>query len=203
VNVIREDATNKNLLYVGTDNGLFVSIDGGKNWHIFNKNLPRVAVHDLFIQEKANHLLVGTHGRSIYMLDLDAVQQLPKVYDKKFAVMTPKIQNYNKRWGNKTRVWYDAFSPSFNWTFFSQEPSEGVWTLVSDKGVVVFEQAISLHKGLQQLPYNLTIDNTVIKQFNRKHKTDLKPAGDGNVYMPKGAYTFFWNDKEYTKLVLE
>ncbi|MAS67958.1 MAG: glycosyl hydrolase [Flavobacteriaceae bacterium] len=203
VNVIREDATNKNLLYVGTDNGLFVSIDGGKNWHIFNKNLPRVAVHDLFIQEKANHLLVGTHGRSIYMLELDAVQQLPKVYDKKFAVMPPKIQNYNKRWGNKTRVWYDAFSPSFNWTFFSQEPSEGVWTLVSDKGVVVFEQAISLHKGLQQLPYNLTIDNTVIKQFNRKHKTDLKPAGDGNVYMPKGTYTFFWNDEEYTKLVLE
>ena len=203
VNVIREDATNKNLLYVGTDNGLFVSIDGGKNWHIFNKNLPRVAVHDLFIQEKANHLLVGTHGRSIYMLELDAVQQLPKVYDKKFAVMAPKIQKYNKRWGNKTRVWYDAFSPSFHWTFFSQEPSEGVWTLVSDKGVVVFEQAISLHKGLQQLPYNLTTDNTVIKQFNRKHKTDLKPAGDGNVYIPKGTYTFFWNDKEYTKLVLE
>ncbi|MFL2572135.1 MAG: glycosyl hydrolase, partial [Flavobacteriaceae bacterium] len=203
VNVIREDATNKNLLYVGTDNGLFVSIDGGKNWHIFNKNLPRVAVHDLFIQEKANHLLVGTHGRSIYMLELDAVQQLPKVYYKKFAVMAPKIQNYNKRWGNKTRVWYDAFTPSFHWTFFSQEPSEGVWTLVCDKGVVVFEQAISLHKGLQQLPYNLTIDNTVIKQFNRKHKTDLKPTGDGNVYMPKGTYTFFWNDEEYTKLVLE
>ena len=117
--------------------------------------------------------------------------------------MAPKIQNYNKRWGNKTRVWYDAFTPSFHWTFFSQEPSEGVWTLVCDKGVVVFEQAISLHKGLQQLPYNLTIDNTVIKQFNRKHKTDLKPTGDGNVYMPKGTYTFFWNDEEYTKLVLE
>ncbi len=203
VNVIREDATNKNLLYLGTDNGLYTSIDEGKNWHIFNKNIPRVAVHDLFIQESENHLLVGTHGRSIYLLALDAVQQLPELSKKTFAVLAPKVQKHSNRWGSKRSTWLDAFTPSFHWTFFAQEPSEGVWTLVSDKGVVVFEQAISLHKGLQQLPYNLTIDNTVIKQFNRKHKMDLKPAGDGNVYMPKGTYTFFWNDEEYTKLVLE
>ena len=80
VNVIREDATNKNLLYVGTDNGLFVSIDQGKSWHIFDKNIPRVAVHDLFIQETANDLLVGTHGRSIYLLALNAVQQLSLIH---------------------------------------------------------------------------------------------------------------------------
>jgi ligand-binding sensor domain-containing protein len=103
VNVIREDATNKNLLYVGTDNGLFVSIDQGKNWHIFNTNIPRVAVHDLFIQESANHLLVGTHGRSIYLLALDAVQQLPGVSDKLFVVLAPKPQKHNKRWGSKSK----------------------------------------------------------------------------------------------------
>ena len=203
VNVIREDATNKNLLYVGTDNGLFVSIDQGKNWHIFNKNFPRVAVHDLFIQEAANHLLVGTHGRSIYLLALDDVQHLAEVSDKPFAVLTPEVQKLNKRWGTKRRVWYDAFSPSFHWTFFSQEPSDGVWTLVSDKGVVVFEQAESLAKGLQQLPYNLVIDAAAIKQFNRKHKSDLKPADDGNVYLPKGTYALLWNDKQYTELILE
>ena len=203
VNVIREDATNKNLLYVGTDNGLFVSIDQGKNWHIFDKNIPRVAVHDLFIQETANHLLVGTHGRSIYLLTLDAVQQLPGVSDKPFVVLAPKPQKYNKRWGSKARAWNDAFMPSFHWTFFSQQPSDGVWSLVSDKGVVVFEQAESLAKGLQELPYSLVMDAVVIKQFNRKHKSDLKPADDGNVYLPKGKYTLLWNDKQYTQLVLE
>jgi photosystem II stability/assembly factor-like uncharacterized protein len=203
VNVIREDATNKNLLYVGTDNGLFVSIDQGKNWHIFNTNIPRVAVHDLFIQESANHLLVGTHGRSIYLLALDAVQQLPGVSDKLFVVLAPKPQKHNKRWGSKARVWNDAFTPSFHWTFFSQQPSDGVWSLVSDKGVVVFEQAESLAKGLQELPYSLVMDAAVIKQFNRKHKSDLKPADDGNVYLPKGTYSLLWNDKQYTQLVLE
>jgi photosystem II stability/assembly factor-like uncharacterized protein len=203
VNVIREDATNKNLLYVGTDNGLFVSIDQGKNWHIFNTNIPRVAVHDLFIQESANHLLVGTHGRSIYLLAMDAVQQLPGVSDKPFAVLTPEAQKHNNRWGSKRSVWNDAFTPSFHWTFFSQQPSDGVWSLVSDKGVVVFEQAESLAKGLQELPYSLVMDAAVIKQFNRKHKSDLKPADDGNVYLPKGTYSLLWNDKQYTQLVLE
>jgi photosystem II stability/assembly factor-like uncharacterized protein len=202
VNVIREDATNKNLLYLGTDNGLYTSIDEGKNWHIFNKNIPRVAVHDLFIQESENHLLVGTHGRSIYLLVLDAVQQLPEFSKKTFAVLAPKEQKHSNRWGSKRSAWFDAFTPSFHWTFFAQEPSNGVWSLVSDKGVIVFEQAISLSKGLQQLPYNFTMDTAVIKQFNRKHKTDLKAADDGNLYLPKGKYTIFWNDVAHTKLVL-
>jgi photosystem II stability/assembly factor-like uncharacterized protein len=202
VNVIREDATNKNLLYLGTDNGLYTSIDEGKNWHIFNKNIPRVAVHDLFIQESENHLLVGTHGRSIYLLALDAVQQLPEFSKKTFAVLAPKEQKHSNRWGSKRSAWFDAFTPSFHWTFFAQEPSNGVWSLVSDKGVIVFEQAISLSKGLQQLPYNFTMDTAVIKQFNRKHKTDLKAADDGNLYLPKGKYTIFWNDVAHTKLVL-
>lgn len=202
VNVIREDATNKNLLYLGTDNGLYTSIDEGKNWHIFNKNIPRVAVHDLFIQESENHLLVGTHGRSIYLLALDALQQLPELSKKTFAVFAPKEQKHSKRWGSKRSAWFDAYTPSFHWIFFAQEPSNGVWSLVSDKGVIVFEQAISLSKGLQQLPYNFTMDAAVIKQFNRKHKTDLKAADDGNLYLPKGKYTFFWNDVAHTKLVL-
>jgi hypothetical protein len=188
---------------VGTDNGLFVSIDQGKSWHIFDKNIPRVAVHDLFIQETANDLLVGTHGRSIYLLALNAVQQLPKVSAKPFAVLTPEVQKHSKRWGSKRRVWYDAFTPNFYWTFFSQEASSGVWSLVSEKGIVVYEQPESLAKGLQQLPYKLVMDPSASKQFKRKHKNDLKPADDGNIYLPKGTYSLFWNDEQYTKLVLE
>ena len=188
---------------MGTDNGLFVSIDQGENWHIINNNIPRVAVHDLFIQEEANHLLIGTHGRSIYVLALDVLQQLPEISDTSFALLPPKTQKHNKRWGSKNRVWSDVYTPNFHWTFFSQEPTSGVWSLVSDTGVVVFEQAESLAKGLQQLPYNLVMEAAVLKQYNRKHKNDLKPADDGNVYLPKGTYRFLWNNKQYSELVLE
>ena len=46
VNVIKEDPVNKNMLYVGTDNGLYVSFNKGNSWEVFSRNLPNVAVHD-------------------------------------------------------------------------------------------------------------------------------------------------------------
>ena len=51
VNVIKEDPVNKNMLYVGTDNGLYVSFNKGNSWEVFSRNLPNVAVHDLVIQK--------------------------------------------------------------------------------------------------------------------------------------------------------
>ena len=203
VNVIREDVTDENILYIGTDNGLFVSIDKGASWQLFDANIPRVAVHDLFIQAEENHLLVGTHGRSIYMVALDAIQQLPKLSSKAFAVIQPKAQQHNRRWGSKSRVWYDAFTPSFAWTFFAQEPTDGVWSLESEKKVVVFEQAVRLAKGLQEIPYSFVLDAGAVKAFSRKHKTSLNPADDGRVYLPKGTYTLLWNDVPQTTLTLE
>ena len=66
VNVIVEDSANENILYVGTDNGLFISLDKGATWQDFSNGIPNVAVHDAVIQTKAKELIMGTHGRSIY-----------------------------------------------------------------------------------------------------------------------------------------
>jgi photosystem II stability/assembly factor-like uncharacterized protein len=66
VNVIKEDSENENILYVGTDNGLYISFNRGESWEAFSKNLPNVAVHDLVIQPSAKELIIGTHGRSLY-----------------------------------------------------------------------------------------------------------------------------------------
>jgi Sortilin, neurotensin receptor 3, len=79
LNVVKEDAVKENLLYVGSDNGLYASFDMGKTFMGMNNHLPRVPVHDLAIQARENELVVGTHGRSIYITKLDSVH---KVYDK-------------------------------------------------------------------------------------------------------------------------
>lgn len=77
VNVIREDALNDSLLYVGTDGGLYVSNTLGNNWHGWNKGLPQsVPVHDIAIQTKENEIVLGTHGRSVYIAKLKEVQNL-------------------------------------------------------------------------------------------------------------------------------
>ena len=70
VQVVREDPKNTNLLYAGTELGLFASYNGGKDWLALNlKNLPNVAVHDIVVHPRENDLILATHGRSIWIFD--------------------------------------------------------------------------------------------------------------------------------------
>ena len=68
--IIREDPKNTNLLYAGTEIGLFASYNGGRQWIPLNlKNLPNVSVHDIVIHPRENDLILATHGRSIGFCD--------------------------------------------------------------------------------------------------------------------------------------
>lgn len=78
LNVVKEDPVFENILYVGSDNGLYASFDMGKTFSTIG-SLPRVPVHDITVQERDNELVVGTHGRSIYITSLDSIH---KIYDK-------------------------------------------------------------------------------------------------------------------------
>jgi len=83
VNVIKEDPKNKDLLYVGTEFGLFISQDGGKVWKPFMSGMPTIRVDDVLVHPRDNDLIVGTHGRGIYILDdITPLQQMTqKVLD--------------------------------------------------------------------------------------------------------------------------
>jgi len=68
--IVREDPKNANLIYAGTELGLFASYTGGSKWvKIGMKNLPTVAVHDIVVHPRENDLILATHGRSIWILD--------------------------------------------------------------------------------------------------------------------------------------
>ena len=69
VNVLVEHPRNTDLLFVGTETGLFVSFDRGEDWERLAGNFPTVPVDDLVIHPRDYDLVVGTHGRSIYILD--------------------------------------------------------------------------------------------------------------------------------------
>jgi photosystem II stability/assembly factor-like uncharacterized protein len=76
--IVREDPRNTNLLYAGTELGLFASYNGGTNWvKLGMKNLPTVAVHDIIVHPRENDLILATHGRSIWILDdASPIQQM-------------------------------------------------------------------------------------------------------------------------------
>ncbi len=92
VHVIREDPVNRNLLYVGTDVGVYVSMDRGGSWQKFMTGLPTVPVHDLRIHPRDRELIAGTHGRSIYVVDIGPLQQMtPAIAAKKVHLFEPRI----------------------------------------------------------------------------------------------------------------
>ena len=77
VNVVREDTKNKDLLFVGTEFGLFVSFNGGGEWKPLMSGMPTVRVDDILIHPRDGDLIAGTHGRGIYIIDdITPLQQL-------------------------------------------------------------------------------------------------------------------------------
>ncbi len=74
VNVIKQDPNNKDLLYVGTDRGVYVSTDNGANWEVLGKGLPTVYVHDLALQTTEDFAVITTHGRGCFVLDIRDVR---------------------------------------------------------------------------------------------------------------------------------
>ncbi|MBW3552699.1 MAG: hypothetical protein KY466_04265 [Gemmatimonadetes bacterium] len=76
VHVVREDPVNPDLLYVGTDVGIFASVDRGRSWFRFMRGMPTVPVHHLEVHPRDRELIAGTHGRSIWIVDVAPLQQL-------------------------------------------------------------------------------------------------------------------------------
>ncbi|HEX7240233.1 MAG TPA: hypothetical protein VF263_08215, partial [Longimicrobiaceae bacterium] len=76
VHVVREDPRNRDLLYLGTDVAAYVSTDRGRSWQRFMSGLPTVPVHDLRVHPRDRELIAGTHGRSVWIADVAALQEM-------------------------------------------------------------------------------------------------------------------------------
>jgi hypothetical protein len=76
VQVVREDPKNRNLLYAGTEFGLYLSLDGGQHWDKFMNNYPTVRTDDILVHPRDGDLIVASHGRSLWIADdITALQQ--------------------------------------------------------------------------------------------------------------------------------
>lgn len=76
INVIREDPQNANLLYVGTDAGVYVSLDRGATWQSLCADLPTTPIQDMVIHPREQELIIATHGRSMFMMDIRPLQAM-------------------------------------------------------------------------------------------------------------------------------
>jgi photosystem II stability/assembly factor-like uncharacterized protein len=91
VRAIRPDVRDRNLIYLGTEEGMWISFDGGANWQKFNNDLPPVSVHDIRMQSRDDDLVIATHGRSIYVMDdMTPVQQLQQAQARGTWLFPPR-----------------------------------------------------------------------------------------------------------------
>jgi photosystem II stability/assembly factor-like uncharacterized protein len=75
VNVIREDPIKRNILYVGTDIGVYVTLNGGETWSVLGGNLPSTYVQNLVIHPRENIVAIGTHGRGMWAMDAKPINK--------------------------------------------------------------------------------------------------------------------------------
>ncbi len=157
VNVIREDHINKNLLYAGTDLGVYVTVNGGKDWQILAAGLPTTFVHDLVVHPRDNILVAATHGRGMYVADVGCLQKCTEsvLSDKAhlFEVKTAKLPAGLSRWARRT-----AKNAEFN--YFLQEPQDVEFTIIDEDGNTVRKLTDEGTAGLNKFVWDLTKEKT-------------------------------------------
>ncbi len=189
VNVIREDPANENILYLGADNGAYVSFNQGQSWEPFNEGLPNVAVHDLVVQERDKDLVVGTHGRSIYIADISLLQQINTAAMSNVMLADMPSMRVSRRWGSTGFNKYgDIFEPSLNINVFAPASGNATITITSETGRALKSWSQDVTKGFNMIPYNGSVSEKGKKQLEKDEKKAW--TGDnGTAYLPAGMYS--------------
>ncbi len=195
VNVITEDPENENLLYVGTDHGLYASLDGGESFGLMSSALPGAPVHDLKIQATAHDLVIGTHGRSLYLADVAPVEALTdELQAEPVHVFDIPVQSYNSSWGRKRAVWSTASVPDVSIVFFAGTPGEARIVISSEDGEVLKTMTQEVSRGLNYVSYDLSIDPEAGERMasdlgeGDEGEIERKPADNGVWYLSPGEY---------------
>jgi photosystem II stability/assembly factor-like uncharacterized protein len=207
VHVIREDTGNKNLLFVGTEFGIFSSLDEGKSWFSLKNKMPTAAVRDIAIHPRENDLIIGTHGQGVWILDdISPLQEMSEDVlqaDTYLYSIRPVTQFYTRNSRESFgRSEFAGQNPPYGVSitaFFKEKPEEKPKIFIKDEaGEKVFEISLLKEEGLQRKTWNL---RTVPKNQEGK---EIKPGATGMagyLYAAPGEYTaeLHWGDQTLSK----
>ncbi|MBA9076628.1 WD40/YVTN/BNR-like repeat-containing protein [Rufibacter quisquiliarum] len=198
LNVVKEDPKNPNILYVGSDNGLYVSLDKGRTFQAMGGDeLPSVAVHDLVVHPRENDLVVGTHGRSLFIANVAHLQQLTAdVLAKTVHAFPLQAPQYSERWGQKWGTWDNTFAPSLSVPYYVNAAGVTTLRIKTDKGQVLKEIKDQSERGLNYASYDLTLDSSAAgayeKALNEGRKAGepvkMATSADQRFYLRPGKY---------------
>lgn len=190
VNVVLEDPANADILYVGTDHGLYVTLDGGQTFMSIMGEMPFAPVHDLKVQSKAKELVVGTHGRSIFVADVEHVQQLtPSVLESPLFVFDVDSLRHDERWGERRNAWREVIEPTLQVPFFAGSDGEARLTVRTADGTPVATWTVDADRGLNFATYAATVVSGLVSGYEVFLSDTLEATDDGGYYLRPGTYT--------------
>jgi hypothetical protein len=164
VHVIREDPVSRELLYVGTDVGAYVSLDRGGSWRRFMNGLPTVPVHDLRVHPRDRELIAGTHGRSIWIVDVAPLQQLAgrtfAANETVFFAPAPALQYGETPVGGEStgHMYFQAPNPVYGAHLVYYNPSSvspGQLVITDVRGDTMQSLVATGTAGVQRVTWNL------------------------------------------------
>lgn len=189
INVIKEDPHHGQIIYVGTDRGAYVSTNTGQTFSRFIDDLPNVPVHDIVVQADAKDLLIGTHGRSIFKADLEAIYLMAGNANEVLALQSMDNVRFSSQWGKRRNVYSDYFVPEQNIIAYASGAGKAKMSIKHGDDTI-HEKEVTLSKGLNYISYDLTLSSKKANQLSSKLelKKGLEAAQDGNTYLPAGKY---------------
>ncbi len=206
---VREDPVRPGLLYLGTENALYVSFDDGENWQSLQTNLPAAPMYWIVVQEHFNDLVVGTYGRGFWILDdITPLQQLTADVAAAGAHLFAPRQAYRFRRITSPMAMFDDWSDGDNPPYgasvnywLAQEPEGDVTLRIADaSGETIRTLEGTKHSGINRVWWDLEVEPSKRIELRTKplyaEWVDLgdervRGAPRGRIYVvaPPGSYT--------------
>lgn len=174
-NVIVQDPVVPSILYAGLDHGTYVSFNDGKEWHYLNQ-IPNVASYDMVVHPRELELVIGTHGRSIWVMDVKPLHAVSKRMKEAVTGFSPDDIRYSERWGSQFTPYREPFTPSVDMMYFipNRNGSKVEITVLDKEDNKVFSTSVNSDYGFNIFEWDLV----------------TKTAKDGSKkYIEKGEYT--------------
>ncbi len=197
VNVVKEDPINPNVVYVGTDHGIYVSFNKGESFSKMGKELPAVSVHDLVVHPEEKELIIGTHGRSFYVAKVGHLQAMnEEILAKTIYLFDVKDKTYSSRWGSSWNKWVEPRLPKVTIPFYAKSSGSYTIKIKTEGGVLLKELKGNCDKGINYIEYDLTYEEAKLKAYegeiNERDKdavkVNLEKAKNDAYYLYKGTY---------------
>lgn len=161
INVVRQHPRNDQVLFVGTDLGVHVSVDSGATWHPLQSDLPANPVHDLVVHPRDRDLVAATHGRGLYVMDITPFEELDaSVLARSFHAFPPRDgvmlgRGESRGWtGNRGWTGDNGETRPVFWVYLREDVGDPVTVRVLDAtGRELFTRSNIKDAGLHRIPW--------------------------------------------------